>query len=120
MRRVTSLVAVLFLGAVGCGGEMPGDPGEVDWIGASDVGDIFVRRHHLDHAAIVEREAVAMAERHRVGQIEQEIETHIVGEHDAAAVPVDIGEGDRAHLLVGGPGSVMEDFSSATHDQNKK
>jgi hypothetical protein len=53
---------------------MPGDPDQMQRIGPANLDQRLWRGHHLDQSAILQHQRIAAAQRHRVFQIEQELE----------------------------------------------
>ena len=98
--------------------EMPGDPNQVLRILSTNFEQRFRRRHDFDQPVIVEHQRVAAAQRHRVFQIEQELQSPRAGhrhpapmtvveiEHDGigrrlrpAMLPADLGSADHAEVI---------------------
>ena len=68
--------------------DVPGQPHEVAVRPAPHLDQRLGRRHDLDQATVLERQGVAAAQSHGLGQIEQELEPAHTGHDDATAVPV--------------------------------
>ena len=66
--------------------EVPGDPCQSGGVGGANFDQSFGRRDDLDDAAVLELQSVAGAQHHRLGQIEQEVETAHAGHGDAAPI----------------------------------
>jgi hypothetical protein len=54
--------------------EMPGDPNQMQWIGAADLDQRLGRGDHFDQPAVLEHQRIAAAQCDRVFQIEQEFQ----------------------------------------------
>lgn len=74
--------------------EMPGDPGERDRVLATDFGERFWRRDHFHDAPVIEQEAVAAAQHHGLGQVEEKGEAAHARHRQAAAITIVIVEHD--------------------------
>jgi len=93
---------------------MPGKAEKVGGVAAADLGERFRRCLHRDDAAVVEDEAVAVAQRRRLGQVEEEGEAVAAGHHHPPAVTMVVVE----HHGVGGdmgPFAGAEDSRSTDH-----
>ncbi len=82
-----------------------------------DVDDAFRRGTDLHDAAIVEQEAVAMAQRDRLGQVEEEVEPAVGPHRDAAAVAGVIVEEDE---VSGACRLARKNCHRADHGQKRK
>ena len=81
--------------------EMPGDPHQRGGVGAAEFRQFFGRGDHFDDAPVVQRQAVARAQHHRFGQVEQKGEAAHAGHCDAASIAIVIVEDDRVGWLAG-------------------
>jgi len=85
--------------------EMPGDPNQMQRIGAADLDQRFGGRHHLDQPSILQHQRIAAAQRDRVFEIEQELEPAGTRHRHPPPVPVvkiehdGIGRGVRPAML---------------------
>ena len=66
--------------------EMPGDPHEMGGVAGRDLGQRLRRRLDGDDVAVLEQQPVAMAQRHRVRQVEQEGRAALGRHRDAPAM----------------------------------
>jgi len=95
--------------------EMPGDPDQMQRIGAADLHQRLGGRHHLDQPAIFQHQRVAAAQRHRVFEIEQEFQPARPRHRHPPPVPVveiehdGIGRGVR-------PAMLAQDLCRADHE----
>ena len=53
--------------------DVPGEFGKVDGVAGADVVELLLGRHDLDRASVVEHQPVAVRQRDRLGQIDQEL-----------------------------------------------
>ncbi len=97
--------------------EVPGDPHQFGRPPGRDVDDAFRRGTDLHDAAIVEQEAVAMAQRDRLGQVEEEVEPAVGPHRDAAAVAGVIVEEDE---VSGACRLARKNCHRADHGQKRK
>jgi hypothetical protein len=81
--------------------EMPGDARQRGGVGAADLREAFGSGDDFDDASVLQRQAVAGAQHHRLGQIEQEGEAAHAGHRDAAAITIFIVEDDRVGGFAG-------------------
>ncbi len=85
--------------------EMPGDPDQMQRIGAADFEQRFRGGHHLDQPAVFEEQRIAAAQRDRVLQIKQELQPARPRHRHPPPVPVveieydGIGRGVRPAML---------------------
>ena len=85
--------------------EMPGDPDQMQRIGAPDLDQRLGGRDHLDQPAIFQHQRIAAAQRHRVFKIEQEFQPARPRHRHPPPVPVveiehdGIGRGVRPMML---------------------
>ena len=85
--------------------EMPGDPNQMQRIGAADLDQRLRCRHHLDQPSIFQHQRIAAAQRDRVFEIEQELEPAGTRHRHPPPVPVvkiehdGIGRGVRPAML---------------------
>jgi hypothetical protein len=68
--------------------EMPGDPHQMQRIGAADFDQWLGRGDHFDQPAVLEHERIAAAQRHRVFEIEQEFKPARARHRHPPPVPV--------------------------------
>ena len=94
--------------------EVPGKPREVMRVLRRHHEQRLGPRAHLDHAAVFEHQPVAMPERGRFGEIEQELQPALAFHREAAAMPVVIGEKHRVDRGAA-PMPGADDFRSADH-----
>jgi hypothetical protein len=66
--------------------DMPGEPRQFARIGRRDLDQRLRPAGDAHHSAIVEKEAVAVAQCRRLRQVEQELGAALAGEDDAAAM----------------------------------
>ena len=94
--------------------EMPGDPDQMQGIGAADLDQRFRSRHHLDQPSVFQHQRIAAAQRDGVLEIEQEFETARARHRHPPPVPIveiehdGIGRGLR-------PAMLAQDFGCADH-----
>jgi hypothetical protein len=67
---------------------MPGDPNQMQRIGAADLDQWLGGRHHLDQPAIFQHQRITAAQRDGVFEIEQELEPARAGHRHPPPVPV--------------------------------
>jgi hypothetical protein len=94
--------------------EMPGDPHQMERIGASDFDQRLGSSDHLDQAAVLQHQCVAAAQRDGVFEIEQEFEPTRAGHRHPPPVPVV----EIKHDGVGGgvrPAMLAQNFGRADH-----
>ena len=94
--------------------EVPGQPHQVQRIGAADFQQRLGRRHHLDQAAVFQRQRIAAAQGDGVFEVEQEFEPARARHRHPPPVPVVKIEHDG----VGGglrPAMLAQDFCGADH-----
>jgi len=95
--------------------EMPGDPDQMQRIGAADFDQRLGGGHHLDQPAVFEDQRIAAAQRDRVFEIEQELQPARPRHRHPPPVPVveikhdGIGCGLR-------PAMLAQDLSRADHE----
>jgi hypothetical protein len=68
--------------------QMPGDAHKRGGVGLANLRQLFGRGHHFDDAPVVQRQAVAGAQHHRLGQVEQKGQTANAGHRNAAPVTI--------------------------------
>jgi len=68
--------------------EVPGDPHQMLRIVAANLGQRLGGRDHLDQPAVVEHQRVAAAQRHRVLEVEQELQPVRAGHRHPPPVAV--------------------------------
>ena len=68
--------------------DMPGEPRQSVTVGAGDFDQRLRQADDAYDTAVVEHETVAVAQRHRVRQIEQKGRAPLAGENPAAATPL--------------------------------
>ncbi len=68
--------------------EMPGDANQMLRVGPPDLDQRLRRRNHLDQPAIVQHQRVAAAQRDRVFEIEQELQSVRTGHRHPPPVPI--------------------------------
>ena len=94
--------------------EMPGDPDQMQGIGAADFEQRLRGRHHLDQPSVFQDQRITAAQRDRVLQIEQEFESARARHRHTPPVAVveiehdGIGRGVR-------PAMLAQDLCSADH-----
>ena len=94
--------------------EMPGDPDQMQGIGAADFEQRLRDRHHLDQPSIFQHQRIAAAQRDGVFEIEQEFQPAGARHRHPTPVPVveiehdGIGRGLR-------PAMLAQDFGRADH-----
>ena len=94
--------------------EMPGDPHQMQRIGAADFEQRLGGGHHLDQPAILQHQRIAAAQRHRVFQIEQEREAARPRHRHPPPVPVvEIEHNGIGRRLR--PAMLAQDLSRADH-----
>jgi len=85
--------------------EMPGDPDQMQGIGATDLEQRLRGRHHLDQPSVFQDQCIAAAQRNRVFKIEQKLEPARARHRHPPPVPVveiehdGIGRGVRPTVL---------------------
>jgi hypothetical protein len=85
--------------------EMPGDPHEMQRIGAADLDQRLGRRDHLDQPAVFQHQRIAAAQGCGVFEVEQEFEPARAGHRHPPPVPVveikhdGVGRGVRPAML---------------------
>jgi hypothetical protein len=95
--------------------EMPGDPQQACPIGALDFKDWLGGRMHMDIATAVELQPITLRQMPGLRQVEEKGRTRIADEADAAAVAVEISEGDRIDRAVLRPLTAGMDGNGSTH-----
>src|SRR3990167_3843942 len=73
--------------------EMPREPEQLRAVDGRDLGEWLRRRIDLGDPAVLEEEAVAVTERRRLGQVEQEFGALLAGHGETAAMARVMGEG---------------------------
>jgi hypothetical protein len=94
--------------------EMPGDPDQMQRIGAADFDQRLGRGDHFDQPAVLEHERVAAAQRHRVFEIEQEFQPARARHRHPTPMPVV----EIEHDGIGGrlvPAMLALNFGGADH-----
>ena len=94
--------------------QVPGDAHERGRVGAANLRQTFGCGDDFDDAPVLQRQAVAGAQHHGFGQIEQEGEPAHAGHGDAAAIAVFIIEDDRVGGFAG-PGAGGTNGMSVLH-----
>ena len=97
--------------------EMPGDPHHMLRILTADLDQRLRRSDHFDQPAVFQRQGVAAAERHRLLEVEQEVQAARPGHCHAPPVPIVEIENDRVGWALG-PVAGRNDFDSADHGQS--
>ena len=101
--------------------EMPGEPREGTRIGGFHLDQLLLRRDDTHETTAFEREPVAIAQRNRLAEIEQELERAFRHEAFAAAEAVIVVEHDAVPRLALGPMTGGRNLGCADHgDQNRK
>ena len=95
--------------------EVPGKPHQVERLACRDCDQGLGLARHQHHRAVVENDAVAVAHRHRLVEIEQEFGPALALEHDAAAMPVGRAQHDAVDGGRGIPGASAADGEAALH-----
>ena len=99
--------------------EMPGDPNQMQGIGAADLEQRLGGRDHLDQPSVLQHQRIAAAQRDGVFQIEQEFQPARPRHRHPPPVPVveiehdGIGRGLR-------PAMLAQDFCRADHEEHLK
>ncbi len=94
--------------------EMPGDPNQMQRIGAADFEQRLGRGDHFDQPAVLEHQRIAAAERHRIFEIEQELEPARARHRHPPPVPVvEIEHDGIGRRLV--PAMLTLNFNRADH-----
>jgi hypothetical protein len=94
--------------------EVPGDAHQRGRVGATNFRETFWRGDDFDDASVLQRQAVAGAQHHRLIQVEQEDEAAHAGHGDAAAIAIFIIEDDRVGGFAG-PGAGGTNGMSVLH-----
>lgn len=94
--------------------EVPGDAGQCGGVGAANLGEAFRGRNDLDDAPILQRQTIAGAQHHGVGQVQKKCEAPHPGHRDATAVAVVIIEDNRVGGFAG-PGAGGTNGMSVQH-----
>ena len=68
--------------------EMPGDPDQMQWIGAADLEQRLGGRDNLDQPSVLQHQRIATAQRHRVLQVEQKLKPARARHRHPPPVPV--------------------------------
>jgi hypothetical protein len=97
--------------------EMPGDPHQMLWIVTADLDQRLRCRHHLDQPAVLQHQSVAAAQRHRLLEVEQEVQTTRPGHRHAPPVPIVEIENDCICGLLG-PATGRDDLDGADHERS--
>jgi hypothetical protein len=87
--------------------DVPGEDGECTRVGGTDFEEIFLGRDHFDMAPVVEEEAVAIGQCHRLGEVDKDAVTVLQGQDLAAEVAFVVGKDDEVegdHGRVAGEG----------------
>ncbi len=67
---------------------MPSEPHEVARCSAAHLDQRLGGRHHFDEAPVVEQKRVSTPQRHRIGEVEQELQPSGARHGDAAAMAI--------------------------------
>ena len=94
--------------------KMPGDSHQRGGVRAADFRQFFGRGDNLDDASVVQRETVAGAQHHRLGQVEQKGEAAHAGHRDTAPIAIVVIKDDRVGRFAG-PGAGGTDGMSVLH-----
>ena len=94
--------------------EVPGDARQRGGVGAADLRQFFGRCDNFDNASIVQRQAIAGSQHHRLWQVEQKGEAAHAGHRNAAPITVVIIENDCVGRLAG-PGAGGTNGMSVLH-----
>ena len=94
--------------------EMPGDPDQMQGIGAADFEQRLGGRHHLDQPSVFQHQRIAAAQRDGVFEIKQELQPARPRHRHAPPVPVVEIEHDGIGGGVG-PAVLAQDFCRADH-----
>jgi hypothetical protein len=94
--------------------QMPGDPHQGGRVYAADFREFFGRGDDFDDAPVVQSQAVAGAQHHRLGQVKQKSKTAYASHRDAAPIAIVIVEDDRVGRFAG-PGAGGTDGMSVLH-----
>ena len=102
--------------------DVPRDAQEPQRVLGPDLEETLRGRLHLDEPSVLELDGVAVGERRRLVEIEQEVEAFIALECDAAAVAALVIEGHRIGDALSLDGWLADDGDGAEHEipQNKK
>jgi hypothetical protein len=101
--------------------EVPGDARKLQRIVRANLVQGFGCRFDGDDAAVFEHEAVAMAEAHRVGEIEEKRDAALPAHRHSSAMPVVIVEDDAVRRFrAPGPGWFDGNGAHLSPDQNRK
>jgi hypothetical protein len=95
--------------------EMPGDPHQGGGVGAANFSQGLGRSDDFDDPPVLQRQAIAGPQHHRLRQIEQEGQTPNPGHRHAPAIAIVVIENDRIRRF-SGPGASGTNGMSVLHE----
>jgi hypothetical protein len=95
--------------------DMPGDAGEAQRVLGGDLQQLLRRGAHGDKPAILQLERVAIADHRRPVEVEQQVETLLALQRDAALLAVVMIERHHVDDLLGLDGGFADDARGAQH-----